>query len=310
MSGPADLLQGRAEILKLARLLGRDPAQFAYLETVALDDLRALREQTVEVLWNADAATMSRLAAASRLLPVALTATIAQRAFGPLLAARMAGHLEPERAVDVAAKLPTEFLAEVASELDPRRSSAVLALIPSWQVAAITRRLVARGEQVTMGRFVGHLGDDAIRAALAEMDDPTLLRVGFVLEDKRRLPHLLGLLAPGRLDALIATAAEHDLWIEALDLLNHLDPDRRSAIVASAITLDDAALEAIIGAVIEHQLWDEALIIAEGDAALQAKLAERLPGLPRAQRRALARRASQAGGLDRLGPFGAALANV
>ena len=61
---------------------------------------------------------------------------------------------------------------------------------------------------------------------------------------------------------------------------------------------------------IEHELWDEVLIIAEGDAALQAKLAERLPALPRAQRRTLAQRAAQDGVLDRLGPFGDALAKV
>ena len=93
MSGQASVLQGRAEILKLARMLGPRPSELAYLEAVGLADLRALREQTVEVLWDADGATMSRLAAASKLLPAALTATIAQRAFGPLLAARMAGHL-------------------------------------------------------------------------------------------------------------------------------------------------------------------------------------------------------------------------
>lgn len=310
MSGQADVLQARAEILKLARLLGRDPAQFTYLESIALADLRALREQTIEVLWDADGASMGRLAAASRLLPAALTATIAQRAFGPLLAARMAGRLEPERAVDIAAKLPTEFLADLATELDPRRSAAVLALIPSWQVAAVTRALVARGEHVTMGAFVGHLSDDAIRAALAEMDDATLLRVGFVLEDKTGLPHLLGLLDQGRLDALITTAAEHDLWIEALDLLNHLDADQRTTIVASAIALDEAALEGIIAAVIDYELWDEVLIIAEGDSALQAKLAARLPALPKAQRRTLAQRAAQDGVLERLGPFGEALAKV
>ena len=310
MSGHADVLRTRAEILKLARLLGRDPAQFAYLETIELADLRALREQTIQLLWDADGASMGRLAAASRMLPVALTATIAQRAFGPLLAARIADRLEPARAVDIAAKLPTEFLADLATELDPRRASAVLVLIPAGQIAAVTRVLVARGEYVTMGGFVGHLGEDAIKAALAEMDDPTLLRVGFVLEDKARLPRLFALLEEDRLGALVAAATQHELWIEALDLLNHLDADQRAVIVQSATTLDEAAREGIVAAVIEYALWDEALIIAEGDRAVQGKLAKRLQALPSAQRRALARRAAQAYGLERLGALGEALAKV
>ena len=47
--------------------------------------------------------------------------------------------------MDVAAKLPTEFLADVAVELDPRRASDVIAGMPAEQVAAVTRELTRRG---------------------------------------------------------------------------------------------------------------------------------------------------------------------
>ena len=80
-----------------------------------------------ETLYDADGGSLGRLAAASRLLPAGLTATIGQRAFGPLLSARLAGLLDPDRAVDVAAKLPPPFLADVAIELDPRRASELIA---------------------------------------------------------------------------------------------------------------------------------------------------------------------------------------
>jgi hypothetical protein len=308
MSKAADALQARAEILKLARMLERDPAELAYLEQVPLADLRTLRDQTTDVLWSAHSATLNRLAAASKVLPTGLTATISERAFGPLLSARLAGRLEPERAVEVARKLPTAFLADVAIELDPRRASAVISLIPPAQIADVTRELVGRGEYVTMGRFVGHLGDDAIMAALGAMDNPALLQVAFVLEEKDRLEHLVGLLPARRLNGIIQAAADDDLWLEALDLLSHLSEWRRSEIVASALELDHAALEAIIAVVIEHELWPEALAIAEHDATLQGKLAERLPALPARQRKAIARRARETGMIDRLGPLGKALA--
>ena len=204
MSAATATLQSRAEILKLARMLQREPAELAYLELVSLADLCALRDHVTDALFDANSATLNRLAMASKLLPAGLTATISERAFGPLLSARMAGRLEPEAAVSVASKLPTPFLADLAVELDPRRASAVISLIAPAQIAAITGELARRGEHVTMGRFVGHMGDPAMAAALQAMDNVTLLQVAFVLEDKDRLDHMIGLLPEPRLTTLVA----------------------------------------------------------------------------------------------------------
>jgi hypothetical protein len=275
MSAAGDALQARAEILKLARILETDPDELAYLEDVPVGDLVSLRDQTTEVLWNANASTLDRLAAASKLLPAGLTATISQTAFGPLLSARMAGRLEPERAVEIAKKLPVPFLADVAVLLDPRRASAVISLIPSGHVIDVTRELVVRREYVTMGRFVGHLTDGAVGAALATMDDASLLRVAFVMEEKERLEHLVGLLGAERLGGVVEAAAEEELWLEALDLLTHLSEETRREIVAVAPELDYAALEALLEVVAEHGLWEEVRVIAERDPKLQKELAKR-----------------------------------
>ena len=43
----------RAEIVKLARLLRRDPATLDYLEQVPADDVRLLREQVTDLLFTA-----------------------------------------------------------------------------------------------------------------------------------------------------------------------------------------------------------------------------------------------------------------
>ena len=272
MSQAVDQLQARAEILKLARMLQREPGSLSYLEEVPVADLRTLRDQITELLWSADGAVMGRLAAAAKLLPNRLSATMAERAFGPVLSAQLAGRLEPSRAIDVAARLPTDFLADVAIEIDPRRTSEVIAGIPAGRVGDITAELIRRGEWVTMGQFVGHLEDDALRAALAEMNNAQLLRIGFVLENKEQLDHLVALLPDERLDGIIAAAADEGLWIEALDLLSQLSPSRRRRIVASAVAMGDATLQDIATAVVEHELWDEVRGIAEADPALQAKL--------------------------------------
>lgn len=141
----------------LARLLRRDPTELEYLLEVPANDLAALRERVTDVLFDAHGQLLGRLAAASKLLPIGVVATIGERAFGPVLAARVAGLLEPSRAVEMAVKLPVAFLADIAVELDPRRASAVIGQIPASQIAAITPALISRGEHVTMGRFVGRL---------------------------------------------------------------------------------------------------------------------------------------------------------
>ena len=234
------------------------------------------------------------------MLPAGLTATIGQRAFGPLLSARLAGMLETDKAVEVATKLPPPFLADVAVELDPRRASDLIAKIAPALIGQVTAELVARREYVTMGRFVGHLGDDAIAAAVRAMDDEAVLEVAFVLEDRRQLSRLLARLPKVRSAGIIGAAAHGGLWLEALDLLNHLSERQRRDMVTATLTLDEPALGAILDTIIEHDLWDEVLLIAEHDDTIQERLGRRLAALPARRRRDVAQRARDAGTLERL----------
>jgi hypothetical protein len=275
MSRAAELLQAQAEVMKLARLLGREPDELAYLQRLAPGDLRALRDSVTETLYDANGSSLGRLAAASRLLPAGLTASIGQRAFGPLLSARLAGLLEADKAVDVAGKLPPRFLAEVAVELDPRRASDLIAAIAPGLIGQVTAELVAQREYVTMGRFVGHLSDAAIDAALATMDDEAVLQTAFLIEDKADLSRLFAKLPKERPAGIIAAAAHDGLWLEALDLLNHLHKPQRKEMVLAALALDERAREAILDTIIAHDLTDEVRLIAEHDDSIEERLAER-----------------------------------
>ena len=135
--------------------------------------------------------------------------------------------------------------------------------------------LVARREYVTMGRFVGHLGEEAVAAALDTMDDETILRVAFVLEDKAHLSRLLDGLSSARSAGIIAAAARAGLWLEALDLLNHLSESQRAEMVTATLDLDEASHEAILDTIIEHDLADEAVLIARHDNTIQERLDRR-----------------------------------
>jgi hypothetical protein len=223
----------RAEVLKLARLLDRTPEELAYLEKVEAEDIRVLRRQATDALFGTSSDILQRTAAANRLLPTKVLSSIAERALGPVIVARLSGMIDPGRAVDVAEKLPTEFLADVAVWIDPRRSNEVIGRIPPAQIAAVAEVLLDRGEYVAMGMFVGHLSDDALIATFEVIQDHELLLVGFVLEDKDRLDHVMRLLPDDRVDGIVTAVVEHDLWEEALDLLSHLEPDRRGQFYAA-----------------------------------------------------------------------------
>jgi hypothetical protein len=273
----SDAMRARAEILKLARLLRQDPEALAYLQDVAPGDLGRFREQVTDVLFGAHSQALLGLAAASKLLPVGVVATIGERAFGALLSARVAGLLEPSRAVEMAARLPTGFLADVAIELDPRRASELIARIPPEQVAAITRELIKRGEHVTMGRFVGHLGPRAIAGAVAAMDDSSLLQVAFVLETREGLEDLVELLPPERIDGIIDAAARDDLWVEVLDLTSDLSGAQASRLADAAAARDDDVLSSLIAAAQERDLWEGVLPLT---MAMSESSRRRFAGLP------------------------------
>lgn len=259
----ADGLQSRAEVAKLARLLERDPGSLSYLEKVAPEDLVRLREQITDLLFDSDRGALQRMAAASRVIPVPVLAKIAEGIFGPLLCARIAGMIEPSRAVDVAKRLPPSFLAEVAISLDPRRATDVIARIPADQVIAITEVLLGQDEYVTMGRFVGHLPDATLLAAIQVADAAELLRIGFVLDTKERLDDVLRLLSAERLQELVHVAADQELWPEVLDLLANVGEERYGELVDVAAAQEDEIVRGLVAAIDQERVWDQVVPVLD-----------------------------------------------
>ena len=305
-----EALATRAEIAKLARLIGREPDSLAYLESVPADEIRALRDRTTEVLFRANGSTLNRLAAASKLLPVGLVASLGERAFGPMLSARIAALLEPSRAVEMAAKLPITFLADVAIDIDPRRAKDVIAGIPPRQIAQITRELARRDEYVTIGRFVGQMPNGSVAAGLAELDDAALLRVAFVLEAKESLSDLVELLPDERIDAIIDAASAQNLWAEALDLLTHLSSEQREEFAKHAGTHRQPVFDSLVRCAREFDMWQSLLPLAvhlPAQGQKRTASAIRKLGLSAAECQQVLSYAQAQGLTERLGPIREAL---
>ncbi|HTX45997.1 MAG TPA: hypothetical protein VMD48_06960 [Solirubrobacteraceae bacterium] len=275
----SEALAIRSEILKLARLLERDPESLSYLEQVPAEDIRAVRELATERMFDAGGGVLSRIALASKVIPTGLMATLTQRTFGPMLTARIAGEVDPSRAVEVAAKLPPPFLADVAIELDPRRAETMIGQLPATLLSVVTAELIRREEYVTLGRFVGHITPDALRAALDSMTDSDLLAVAFVLEEKSALDGLVDELGLERLEGVLAAAAAEGQWPEALDLFANLSGERAELIARATAGAEAQVLESLFAAADEHELWGVLLPMLEllgpeDRARMEARLPE------------------------------------
>jgi hypothetical protein len=303
------VLDAQVEIIKLARVLGTDPDELDYLREAQADDIRRLRDQVTDVLFDGDRARLGGFAAGSRVIPAAFAATVAERALGPVLCARLTALVEPDKAIEVARRLPAPFLAEVAVEMDPRRAKDVIAHVPPDLIEAVAGELGRRGETVTMGRFVAFLKDPALRAAMRGIDDVALLQTAFVMEGKERLDHIVALLPSERMRSLILAANEREMWPETLDLLTSVSSKRRAALVKLAIEQNlEAMLPGLFAAVQDTDGWEAGLrLLAELPEELKAQLAPEARRLEKPKRKLAHERARKLGLLDDLGPIGEAL---
>lgn len=269
-----------AERIKLARLLGVPTESLDYLESASVADLRALRAAIAASMVEQDRALFGRLVAAARLLPAPVIALIAERAMGPMICARVAGLLDPDQAVDLAKRLSTPFLADLCLQLDPRSAAATLRRMPLPVVLAVAKALLARGEFLTMARFVDVISDEAIAAVARSMPDVALLRVGFFVESRERLNELVGLFDDTRIRAVITVTAQEPerLWPLALSLMEQVGDDARGRLARLGLTGQERVLVSLLETANAQQLHEPLLLVLRG---LDAAVLERIGAFPK-----------------------------
>ncbi|MFE6923823.1 hypothetical protein ACFVAV_22550 [Nocardia sp. NPDC057663] len=265
-----------AELAKLARVLDRpDPTDLTFLADLPPAALRQFRDQITGTIADRESHRMHRIGAAAKLIPAPIAAKITEAAFGPVLAAAIAGSVDPARAVAIAGALSPTFLADATVTLDPRRATALIAQVPDRMAAATARELIARGDYLTMGRLAGTVPDQVLRAALPHAADIDLLHVGYYLEDTDAADRLLTIVTDRVPGMIRATAAENQ-WPEAIALLDLLGPTERSHLGNVVADQSPEILDALLTAVTDLDAWDTLLPVAAGmkPTALQ-RLVER-----------------------------------
>ena len=273
-------LARRAEILKLGRALRVEARQLDYLHATDPAAIRALRERVSDRLFEADRALFQRVVAGSRLVPAGLAAVISERALGPLLCARVSGLMPVDRAIDIANKLPTAFLAQTCLLLDPHRARDLIRGFPIKRIVEINQLLAGAGEYVAMARFVDCVSREAVHACVDTLSDEQMLHIGFFVEDKSRLNQIVGWLSPERLRSLVRSGAgDAALRPQALSLMSEVNRDWKKRLGDIAVELGEDFAGSLARAALEQDLWPALLpVVALMDPANQRKLLQ-LPAL-------------------------------
>lgn len=222
--------QATAELRKLAHTLDVGVDRLDMVATLPAPDLRTLRQQIGEALFQADRPHFVRVAALSKAVPVPVVAKITEVVMPPLIAARTAELLDPHRAAELVQRLSPRYLADVSACMDAARAPEVIAAIPPERVAAVGAELARRGEWVVIGSFVSQVTPAGLAASVAEYSGEQLLRISLVLDDPDRLDQIGRLLTSKQQDELLVAAADEQLWLELTHVVNHLAPERLAAL--------------------------------------------------------------------------------
>jgi hypothetical protein len=239
-----------AELEKLAHQVGVEVSALEFLAMVPAEDLRDLRAQIGEALFQADRQHFVKVAALSKSIPSALAAKITEFALPPLIAARTTELLDPAKAVDLVGRISDKYLANVSAVMDPSRSPHVIEKIPPDKIAMVARELAARQEWVVIGGFVSHVSSQGLQASVGVFNGEQLLRIGFVLDDTSRLGEITSMLSDTQVDELLTAAQEHRLWRELDELAANIDAGqsaRLAARLAASATVVQDAVNAAVG---------------------------------------------------------------
>lgn len=244
----------RAETLRIAGLMGLGEEDLAFLGALDAEALHAFRQQLIEIYFEENAA-LRKLAKVANMMPSALIAKVTVDAIGPILAARVVGEVDTKVAIGVLKRVPTDFLVDTAVAADPRRVIPLFSESPREIAKAIADELIVRKEYVAIGQLIAYVEDDVMDHALGNASDLDILYSSFLVEDKDRLGDGVAMLSDERILSIVKTAAKEKHWLEALDMMSHLEIDEFRRVVSQAMKLTPKVLTELIDFVHANDLW-------------------------------------------------------
>lgn len=267
-----------AERIKLERLLGASEGSLAYLSTTHSSLVRAFREDFSDALYRRHQDNYARLAKLSRVLPVGVSAKLAETVLGAVLGAGVAGEMDPDRAGKLAGKLSAAFLAKLSVHLEPHRATKIIGKIPQAVIVAVAQELARKEEYITLARFVTAIDSQTLHAVMDAIPSAdALLRVGIFVEQRESLSDLLEQLSDQRRQDILAAATKAKLWPQMLVLMTHLNDKMKGIMGDAVVALGDDLMAFILETCREHKLWEPLILTVANMSADNRRLVLALP---------------------------------
>lgn len=227
-----------AEVERLALLLRCTTREVDFLCRFSAAEIRLLRLAMAERMYADHETTYARIASASRLLPMKVTAPLAQRMLPARVSAGVVASLPPGQAADMAQRMSVDYVADVSTHLSPRLAEPVLTRLPAEMIVQVAAALSEREDYNTMAEIVGALADEQVVAVVESMHDPaTLVQVALRVTDVHALHRLTLVLPEERLLLMVGWARRRTrMWPELLGLLGRLPAEQRRRLLAAART--------------------------------------------------------------------------
>lgn len=225
-----------AEVERLARLLRCRPRELDFLGRFAAPEIRALRLAVFERMYADHQATYSRIASASRLLPMKVTAPLAQRMLPARVSAGVVASLPADQAAAMSNRMSVDYVADVSMHLNSSLAAPVLTRLPVELIVRVADVLCTREDYDTMAEVVTALSDEQIVAVIEAIDDAeTLVQVALRITDPDALQRLTVIMSEDRLRDMVTWARRRArLWPELLTLLGRLPAAQRKRLLSAA----------------------------------------------------------------------------
>ncbi|TDV47806.1 hypothetical protein [Actinophytocola oryzae] len=256
-------LATRVELVKLARVLGTTPEEVEFAAALPPATIRLVREHAVAALYDEHRAAFERVAMITRVLPTGVNVRIALRAFSPMLSARIASVMPPEKAAELANRMPVEYLTEACVHLDPRSAGPLIHRIEQARVLAVVAALIERGDFITLGRLLDTATLPIVREVSATAPTEALLRIGFYAESDDHLTRAVALLPEERLHRIVrdALTGPRELRSAGLSLMGRLtDEALRGRLAEFVVQAEDEHLTALLRTAVEDGAVRELLL--------------------------------------------------
>ncbi|BBH17817.1 hypothetical protein Back2_21040 [Nocardioides baekrokdamisoli] len=243
------------ELNKLARILAVEPSSLDVLLASDPDDIRELRTIVTERLFSLHGGRVAALAQLSKKVPAAISAKMAEAAFGPVLSARIAGALDPADAAKMSALLSPEFLAQVSRDVDPARVASIIKLLPDDLIIKVGRILLREHDTIALARFVASVSPAVVTAVLEGADGNELLELALYVDDRAALDSIIAEFSDERLSAVLAAtkgfhgATDKEMADAAVALVAALTPATRARWSTFADQAPPAVAKAVTAAV-------------------------------------------------------------